>query len=69
MQLSTKHLLGIKDLLPSDIALIVQTAQQFKEVLQRPIKKVPSLRDVTIVNLFYENSTRTRISFELAEKG
>ena len=68
MQLSTKHLLGIKDLLPSDIALIVQTAQQFKEVLQRPIKKVPSLRDVTIVNLFYENSTRTRIIFELEEK-
>ena len=68
MQLSTKHLLGIKDLLPSDIALILQTAQQFKEVLQRPVKKVPSLRDVTIVNLFYENSTRTRISFELAEK-
>jgi aspartate carbamoyltransferase catalytic subunit len=68
MQLSTKHLLGIKDLLPSDIALILQTAQQFKEVLQRTIKKVPSLRDVTIVNLFYENSTRTRISFELAEK-
>jgi aspartate carbamoyltransferase catalytic subunit len=68
MQLSTKHLLGIKDLLSSDIALILQTAQQFKEVLQRPIKKVPSLRDVTIVNLFYENSTRTRISFELAEK-
>jgi aspartate carbamoyltransferase catalytic subunit len=68
MQLSTKHLLGIKDLLPSDIALILQTAGQFKEVLQRPVKKVPSLRDVTIVNLFYENSTRTRISFELAEK-
>ncbi len=68
MQLSTKHLLGIKDLLPSDIALILQTAKQFKEVLQRPVKKVPSLRDVTIVNLFYENSTRTRISFELAEK-
>lgn len=68
MQLSTKHLLGIKDLLHTDIALILQTAQQFKEVLQRPIKKVPSLRDVTIVNLFYENSTRTRISFELAEK-
>ena len=68
MQLSTKHLLGIKDLLHSDIALILQTAQQFKEVLQRPVKKVPSLRDVTIVNLFYENSTRTRISFELAEK-
>jgi len=68
MQLSTKHLLGIKDLLPSDISLILSTARQFKEVLQRPIKKVPSLRDVTIVNLFYENSTRTRISFELAEK-
>lgn len=68
MQLSTKHLLGIKDLLPQDINLILQTAQQFKDVLQRPIKKVPSLRDVTIVNLFYENSTRTRISFELAEK-
>ena len=68
MQLSTKHLLGIKELSPSDISLILSTAQQFKEVLQRPIKKVPSLRDVTIVNLFYENSTRTRISFELAEK-
>ena len=68
MALSSKHLLGIKDLLPEDIALILQTAQQFKEVLQRPVKKVPSLRDVTIVNLFYENSTRTRISFELAEK-
>ena len=68
MQLSTKHLLGIKDLHSSDIALILQTAQQFKEVLQRPVKKVPSLRDVTIVNLFYENSTRTRISFELAQK-
>ena len=68
MQLSTKHLLGIKDLVPDDISLILQTAEQFKEVLQRPIKKVPSLRDVTIVNLFYENSTRTRISFELAEK-
>ena len=68
MQLSTKHLLGIKDLPSSDISLILSTAQQFKEVLQRPIKKVPSLRDVTIVNLFYENSTRTRISFELAEK-
>ncbi|MBC7866991.1 MAG: aspartate carbamoyltransferase catalytic subunit, partial [Gloeobacteraceae cyanobacterium ES-bin-316] len=68
MQLSTKHLLGIKDLLPQDISLILSTASQFKEVLQRPIKKVPSLRDVTIVNLFYENSTRTRISFELAEK-
>jgi len=68
MQLSTKHLLGIKDLQRSDIELILTTAKQFKEVLQRPIKKVPSLRDTTIVNLFYENSTRTRISFELAEK-
>ncbi|NBO49115.1 MAG: aspartate carbamoyltransferase catalytic subunit [Chitinophagia bacterium] len=68
MQLSTKHLLGIRDLLPKDIQLILDTAKQFKEVLQRPIKKVPSLRDVTIVNLFYENSTRTRVSFELAEK-
>src|SRR5687767_14809478 len=68
MQLSTKHLLGIKDLQSSDINLILSTAKQFKEVLQRPIRKVPSLRDTTIVNLFYENSTRTRISFELAEK-
>jgi aspartate carbamoyltransferase catalytic subunit len=68
MQLSTRHLLGIKDLTPQDIQLILDTAAQFKEVLQRPVKKVPSLRDVTIVNLFYENSTRTRISFELAEK-
>ena len=68
MQLSTKHLLGIKDLQRSDIESILTTAKQFKEVLQRPIKKVPSLRDTTIVNLFYENSTRTRISFELAEK-
>src|SRR6478736_2454739 len=68
MQLSTRHLLGIKDLSPQDITTILQTAEQFKEVLQRPVKKVPSLRDVTIVNLFYENSTRTRFSFELAEK-
>src|SRR3979409_1825548 len=68
MQLSTKHLLGIRYLQPSDIQLILDTATQFKEVLQRSVKKVPSLRDVTIVNLFYENSTRTRISFELAEK-
>ena len=68
MQLSTKHLLGIKDLTPQDISLVLTTAGQFKEILQRPVKKVPSLRDVTIVNLFYENSTRTRISFELAEK-
>src|SRR5215831_5312825 len=68
MSLSTKHLLGIRDLTKEDISLFLQTAEQFKEVLQRPIKKVPSLRDVTIVNLFFENSTRTRISFELAEK-
>jgi len=68
MSLSTKHLLGIKNLTPKDIELIFQTADHFKEVLKRPIKKVPSLRDTTIVNLFYENSTRTRISFELAEK-
>jgi len=68
MQLSSRHLLGIKDLTTSDISLILQTAQQFKEVLQRPVKKVPSLRDIVVVNLFFENSTRTRISFELAEK-
>jgi aspartate carbamoyltransferase catalytic subunit len=68
MTLSTRHLLGIKNLTQQDISLILQTAQQFKDVLQRPIKKVPSLRDITIVNLFFENSTRTRISFELAEK-
>ncbi len=68
MSLSTKHLLGIKNLNAKDIELIFQTAENFKGVLQRPIKKVPSLRDTTIVNLFYENSTRTRISFELAEK-
>jgi aspartate carbamoyltransferase catalytic subunit len=68
MQLTTNHLLGIKSLLPKDISIILSTAQQFKDVLQRPIKKVPSLRDITIVNLFYENSTRTRISFELAQK-
>jgi aspartate carbamoyltransferase catalytic subunit len=68
MQLSTKHLLGIKDLTKEDISIILSTATQFKEVLQRPVKKVPSLRDITIVNLFYESSTRTRISFELAEK-
>ena len=68
MRLSTRHLLGIKDLTTGDISTILDTAREFKEVLQRPIKKVPSLRDVTIVNLFYENSTRTRISFELAEK-
>jgi aspartate carbamoyltransferase catalytic subunit len=68
MQLSSKHLLGIKELSKEDISLILHTAEQFKEVLQRPVKKVPSLRDVTILNLFFENSTRTRISFELAEK-
>jgi aspartate carbamoyltransferase catalytic subunit len=67
-QISTKHLLGIKDLRPDDIHLIFDTADQFIEVINRPIKKVPSLRDTTIVNLFFENSTRTRISFELAEK-
>ena len=68
MNLSTKHLLGIKNLTKEDIQIILSTASDFKDVLQRPIKKVPSLRDVTIVNLFYENSTRTRMSFELAEK-
>ncbi len=67
-QLSTKHLLGIKYITPDDIELIFETTDQFKEVINRPIKKVPSLRDVTIANLFFENSTRTRISFELAEK-
>jgi aspartate carbamoyltransferase catalytic subunit len=66
--LSTRHLLGIKDLNPEDINLIFQTAENFKEVINRPIKKVPSLRDVTIANLFFENSTRTRLSFELAER-
>lgn len=67
-QLSSKHLLGIKDITSADIQLIFQTADNFKEVLNRPIKKVPSLRDVTIANVFFENSTRTKISFELAEK-
>lgn len=67
-QLSTKHVLGIKYLTEADIRLIFETAQNFKEVLNRPIKKVPSLRDVTVANLFFENSTRTRLSFELAEK-
>ncbi|MBC8154620.1 MAG: aspartate carbamoyltransferase catalytic subunit [Bacteroidetes bacterium] len=66
--LSTRHLLGIKDLTETDIQLILETAGQFKEVINRPIKKVPSLRDVTIANVFFENSTRTRLSFELAEK-
>src|SRR5258705_13663321 len=68
MQLSTKHLLGIKDLTPQDISTILSTAKEFKGVLQRQVKKVPSLRDIMIVNLFFENSTRTRISFELAER-
>lgn len=67
-ELTTKHLLGIKYLTPQDIQLIFETAENFKEVINRPIKKVPSLRDVTVANLFFENSTRTRISFELAEK-
>jgi aspartate carbamoyltransferase catalytic subunit len=66
--LSVNHLLGIKDLSPADINLILETADRFKEVLNRPIKKVPSLRDITIANVFFENSTRTRLSFELAEK-
>lgn len=66
--LSTKHLLGIKLLNEQDLRLIFETANSFKEVINRPIKKVPSLRDITIANLFFENSTRTRISFELAEK-
>lgn len=66
--LSQKHLTGIKNLQKSDIELIFQTADNFKDILQRPIKKVPSLRDITIANLFFEDSTRTRISFELAEK-
>ncbi len=66
--LSTRHLLGIKDLNPQDIQLIFETADTFKSVLNRPIKKVPSLRDVTIANIFFENSTRTRLSFELAER-
>lgn len=66
--LSVDHLLGIKDLHPEDIELIFSTADNFKEVINRPIKKVPSLRDITIANLFFENSTRTKLSFELAEK-
>lgn len=67
-ELSVNHLLGIKYLKKEDIDLIFQTADHFKEVINRPIKKVPSLRDITIANLFFENSTRTRLSFELAEK-
>ncbi len=67
-KLSKKHLLGIKDITTQDIQLIFETADTFKDVLNRPIKKVPSLRDITIANIFFENSTRTRLSFELAEK-
>lgn len=67
-ELSVPHLLGIKYLNPQDIQLIFETADHFKEVLSRPIKKVPSLRDITIANIFFESSTRTRLSFELAEK-
>lgn len=67
-ELSVNHLLGIKHISAADIQLIFETADHFKEVINRPIKKVPSLRDVTIANLFFENSTRTRLSFELAEK-
>ena len=65
-KLSTPHLLGIKNLTAQDIELIFKTADNFKNVINRPIKKVPSLRDVTIANLFFESSTRTRVSFELA---
>lgn len=67
-QLSVKHLLGIKDITEEDIRLIFETADNFKTIINRPIKKVPSLRDITVANLFFENSTRTRISFELAQK-
>ena len=67
-QLSVNHLLGIKYLQPQDIQLIFETADHFKEVINRPIKKVPSLRDITIANIFFENSTRTKLSFELAQK-
>lgn len=67
-ELSTSHLLGIKDLSQEDIEIIFNTADSFKEVINRPIKKVPTLRDVTVANLFFENSTRTKLSFELAQK-
>ncbi len=67
-QISTRHLIGIKNITEEDIQLIFETADNFKEVINRPIKKVPSLRDITVANLFFESSTRTRISFELAEK-
>ena len=68
MELSVNHLLGIKHLILSDIQLIFETADHFKEVINRPIKKVPTLRDITIANIFFENSTRTKLSFELAQK-
>ena len=67
-ELSVNHLLGIKYLTKNDIDLIFATADHFKEVINRPIKKVPSLRDITIANIFFENSTRTKLSFELAQK-
>ena len=67
-ELSTKHLLGIEPLTPEDIQMIFQVADNFKDIINRPIKKVPTLRDITIANLFFENSTRTKLSFELAEK-
>jgi aspartate carbamoyltransferase catalytic subunit len=67
-QLSVKHIIGIKDLTKEDLELILDTATEFKQVINRPIKKVPTLRDITIANLFFEDSTRTRLSFELAEK-
>jgi len=66
--LSVNHLLGIKELTENDIQLIFETADSFKKIINRPIKKVPTLRDITIANLFFENSTRTRLSFEIAEK-
>lgn len=67
-ELSVNHLLGIKNITKTDIDLIFETADHFKEVINRPIKKVPSLRDITIANIFFENSTRTKLSFELAQK-
>ena len=67
-EFSSRHLLGIRGLTRSDIEAVFETAREFKDVINRPIKKVPSLRDLTVANLFFENSTRTRLSFELAEK-
>ena len=67
-RLSVEHLLGIKYLTEEDISLIFKTADNFKRIINQPIKKVPSLRDITVANLFFENSTRTKLSFELAEK-